>query len=210
MPTPAALPPLPFNPGRWGSLTPNEIGLGTMYRLNTYPLIHIGFFHALLNLLALTPLLERFEAEHGTLTSVALFIGPLSTFPAGLYLLVEKVILHRNTAVVGARIPTWTSPLVACVMVSILMPNTSFLGHLCAIAIGYLPKDVRTVWSAADDQQRVREADSDELFGIDAATWFHRLKKPGLDLTFLVYIWYLYGLDYNLLQMLGEKTKVDL
>ncbi|KAA8649768.1 rhomboid protease family protein RBD2 [Aspergillus tanneri] len=200
MPTPAALPPLPFNPGRvrsyllrlplftrlvllviivfwllelqtiwgviqWGSLTPNEIGLGTMYRLNTYPLIHIGFFHALLNLLALTPLLERFEAEHGTLTSVALFIGPLSTFPAGLYLLVEKVILHRNTAVVGAsvwvflllgseairtfrsnpyfslgsyRIPTWTSPLVACVMVSILMPNTSFLGHLCAIAIGYL------------------------------------------------------------------------
>lgn len=35
----------------------------------------MGFFHALLNILALTPLLERFEAEHGTLTSVALFIG---------------------------------------------------------------------------------------------------------------------------------------
>lgn len=27
----------------------------------------------------------------------------LSTFPAGLYLLIEKVLLHRNTAVVGAR-----------------------------------------------------------------------------------------------------------
>lgn len=46
-----------------------------MYRLNTYPLIHTGFFHALLNALALTPLLERFEAEHGTLTSIALFVG---------------------------------------------------------------------------------------------------------------------------------------
>lgn len=46
-----------------------------MYRLNTYPLIHTGFFHALLNGLALTPLLERFEAEHGTLTSIALFVG---------------------------------------------------------------------------------------------------------------------------------------
>lgn len=200
MATPAALPPLPFNPSRvrtyvlrlplftrlvllaiivfwllelqtvwgvvqWGSLIPDEIGLGTMYRLNTYPVIHVGFFHMLLNILALTPLLERFEAEHGTLTAVALFIGPLSTVPAGLYLLIEKVLLHRNAAVVGAsvwvflllgsesirtfksnpyfslgtiKIPTWTSPLVACALVSILMSNTSFLGHLCAILVGYL------------------------------------------------------------------------
>lgn len=47
----------------------------TVYRLNTYPFIHTGFFHTLFNALALTPLLERFEAEHGTLTAVALFIG---------------------------------------------------------------------------------------------------------------------------------------
>ena len=46
-----------------------------MYRLNTYPLIHLGFFHALLNSIALVPLLERFEAEHGTLLSLALFTG---------------------------------------------------------------------------------------------------------------------------------------
>lgn len=49
--------------------------MNTVYRLNTYPFIHMGFFHTLVNILALTPLLERFEAEHGTLTSVALFIG---------------------------------------------------------------------------------------------------------------------------------------
>ncbi|PYI11572.1 rhomboid protein 2 [Aspergillus sclerotiicarbonarius CBS 121057] len=200
MATPAALPPLPFNPSRvrsyvlrlplftrlvllailvfwllefqtmwsvvqWGSVIPEEAGFGTMYRLNTYPFIHLGFFHALLNVLALTPLLERFEAEHGTLTAVALFIGPLSTLPAGIYILVEKFVLHRNTAVVGSsiwvflllgseairtfksnpyfslgttKIPTWTSPLFACALVSILVPNTSFLGHLSAILVGYL------------------------------------------------------------------------
>ncbi|PWY88446.1 Gaa1-domain-containing protein [Aspergillus heteromorphus CBS 117.55] len=194
MATPAALPPLPFNPSRvrtyvlrlplftrlvllaiiifwllelqtvwsvvqWGSIIPEEAGFGTMYRLNTYPFIHLGFFHAFLNVLALTPLLERFEAEHGTLTAVALFIGP------GAYILIEKFVLHRNTAVTGAsiwvflllgseairtfksnpyfslgpyKIPTWTSPLFACALVSILVPNTSFLGHLCAILVGYL------------------------------------------------------------------------
>ncbi|KAL3429675.1 Gaa1-like protein [Aspergillus tetrazonus] len=200
MTSPAALPPLPFNPSRvrsyllrlplftrlvvlaiivfwllelqtvwsvvqWGALIPDELGLKTMYRTNTYPFIHTGFFHAFLNLLALTPLLERFEAEHGTLTAIALFMGPLSTFPAGLYVLIEKFILHGNNSVVGSsvwiflllgseairtykshpyfslgttKIPTWTSPLLVCVLVWILVPNTSFLGHLCSILIGYL------------------------------------------------------------------------
>jgi membrane associated rhomboid family serine protease len=46
-----------------------------VYRTNTFPLVHAGFFHALMNVLALTPLLERFEAEHGTLTTFLLFVG---------------------------------------------------------------------------------------------------------------------------------------
>lgn len=51
-----------------------------MYRTNTYPFIHLGFFHMLMNVLALTPLLERFESEYGTLTALALFMGRKSTF----------------------------------------------------------------------------------------------------------------------------------
>ena len=47
----------------------------TAYRINTFPLIHINFFHMLLNVLTLMPLLERFENEHGTLTSLAMFFG---------------------------------------------------------------------------------------------------------------------------------------
>lgn len=49
--------------------------LHTAYRTNTFPLVHLNFFHALMNVLALTPLLERFESEYGTLTSLALFFG---------------------------------------------------------------------------------------------------------------------------------------
>ena len=46
-----------------------------MYRLNTYPLIHGDFLGFVLNLLTLTPLMERFEADHGTLLTGAMFFG---------------------------------------------------------------------------------------------------------------------------------------
>ncbi len=46
-----------------------------VYRTNSFPFIHLNFLHALTNIIALTPLLERFESEHGTLTSLALFFG---------------------------------------------------------------------------------------------------------------------------------------
>jgi len=150
---------------QWGSLIPKEIGLGTMYRLNTFPFIHMGFLHMLVNLICLTPLMERFEAEHGTLNTAALFLGPLATLPAALYILVDMVILRYNTPVLGAsiwiflllgaeaiktyrsnpyleihtyKIPTWISPLVIIILTAVLVPNTSFLGHLCGVAIGYL------------------------------------------------------------------------
>lgn len=46
-----------------------------MHRLTSYPFVHLNFFHMIMDVLALTPLLERFEAEYGTLTSLALFFG---------------------------------------------------------------------------------------------------------------------------------------
>lgn len=42
----------------------------------------MGFFHALLNTFALAPLLERFEAEHGTLLTAAMFIGRMCSCPS--------------------------------------------------------------------------------------------------------------------------------
>ncbi|PQE14355.1 Rhomboid 2 protein [Rutstroemia sp. NJR-2017a BBW] len=152
---------------KWGALYPDEIGLSSMYRTNTFPLIHAGFIHMIMNVIAVTPLIERFEAEHGTLTSLALFMGPLSTIPALMYTLIERGIFHLNTGVLGAReysiwvftllaveavktyktnpnftvgtvqIPTWTSPLILVLFISFLVPNTSFLGHVCGLAFGY-------------------------------------------------------------------------
>jgi len=55
------------------TLTP--YGRNVVYRLNTFPVVHIGFLDAIVNLVAVIPLLDRFETEHGTLVSIALFTG---------------------------------------------------------------------------------------------------------------------------------------
>lgn len=36
------------------------------------------------------------------------------------------------------KIPTWTTPLFATLVVSGLFSNTSFLGHLCGVTVGYI------------------------------------------------------------------------
>lgn len=150
---------------QWGSLIPKDIGLGTMYRLNTFALIHMGFWHMLVDTICLVPLLERFEAEWGTLTTLALFLGPLGQIPAVLYLVFDGLILRDNTPVLGSsvwvflllasesiktyranphieisgqKIPTWITPLAIVVVTSVLIPNTSFLGHLSGCITGYM------------------------------------------------------------------------
>lgn len=45
------------------------------HRLSTYPFLHLGIFHTVVNIIALTPLLEKFEAENGTLVTTILFTG---------------------------------------------------------------------------------------------------------------------------------------
>jgi glycosylphosphatidylinositol transamidase len=35
------------------------------------------------------------------------------------------------------KIPTWITPLVLVIFVSVLIPHTSFLGHLCGLIFGY-------------------------------------------------------------------------
>lgn len=64
------------------------------YRINTFPLIHLNVLHALLNVVALTPLMERFENEYGTLTTLALFFGREFFFP--LIIVIRKLM---NTSI---------------------------------------------------------------------------------------------------------------
>lgn len=151
---------------KWGALTPDVIGIATLYRTNTFSFVHINFFHALMNILALTPLLERFESEYGTLTSLALFFGPFATLPSLLYVFFERVVFRTNHTVMGASIwiflllgmeairtyktnpylvigthhvPTFLTPLFMVLVVYALVPlDTSLLGHLCGLGVGYL------------------------------------------------------------------------
>ncbi|KAK3720664.1 putative rhomboid protease [Vermiconidia calcicola] len=156
-----------ISPGleEWGALIPQEISLTTLYRLNTFPLLHKTLFHYLLNTISLSPLLERFESDHGTIVTILLFTGAFGYIPGALYTLLERYIFHLNGAAIGAsvwvflllasesikqykvnphfllmeyRIPTWTTPLLFILVVSFLVPHTSFLGHLCGAAVGYL------------------------------------------------------------------------
>lgn len=149
----------------WGGLVPKEVNLGTMYRLNTYPLIHVNLLQTVIDTCTLLPLLERFESEHGTLLTGALFLGPLSTLPGGLYILIDYYILRRDSATQGASlwvflllgheaikawrnnpsfnintvsIPTYTLPLFALVVSAVMLPNVGFLSHLCALGVGYV------------------------------------------------------------------------
>ncbi|PHH58394.1 hypothetical protein CDD81_6339 [Ophiocordyceps australis] len=87
----------------WGSLVPSKVFLTSAYRLSTFPLIHKNLTHAVVNVLALTPLMERFENEYGSLSTLALFFGPLTSLPALLYVLLEGTILRGNKPVMGAR-----------------------------------------------------------------------------------------------------------
>jgi membrane associated rhomboid family serine protease len=56
-----------------------------VHRLNLFPVMHLNFFHMIFNLIAVIPLVERFESEYGTLVTLALFTGRkeiLSWIPA--------------------------------------------------------------------------------------------------------------------------------
>ncbi|KAK5113542.1 hypothetical protein LTR62_003411 [Meristemomyces frigidus] len=150
---------------RWGALVPKEINLSTLYRLNTFPLLHKNLLHFLLNSIALVPLVERFESEHGTVVSFLLFSGPFGLLPGGIYTLLERYIFHLNGAAIGAsvwvflllasesiktyrtnpyfeiadlKIPTWVTPVAIILVINFLVPHTSLLGHLCGAVVGYL------------------------------------------------------------------------
>lgn len=81
-------------------LTSREIAA---FRLNTYPFVHTGIVQTLFTLIALLPLLERFEGEHGTLVCLALFCGPFSTIPAAIYIFFDHILLRSSHAILGAR-----------------------------------------------------------------------------------------------------------
>jgi hypothetical protein len=53
------------------------------------------------------------------------------------------------------QIPTWTTPLVLVLFVTFLVPNTSLLGHLCGLSIGYLCESHHFIQDCRANQHKV-------------------------------------------------------
>ena len=75
---------------------------------------------------------------------VLLGVEGIKTFKANPYLTLVYQLnflvyyLHSCSRISTYKFPTWATPLVVLLFVTALVPNTSFLGHLCSIATGYI------------------------------------------------------------------------
>ncbi|ODV94485.1 hypothetical protein PACTADRAFT_4426 [Pachysolen tannophilus NRRL Y-2460] len=132
-------------------------------RISMYPLGHVSFFHLLFNIIAIVTPLSNFEKENGTVhTGIVLNI--LATVTALPYCLLG-IIFYPNTEVLGASawcfsfaayeahkqsllkpsiiitptfvIPTIYSPFVFLILIAVIAPHSSFMGHLFGILAGY-------------------------------------------------------------------------
>lgn len=144
---------------------PLELNLNA---LSFYIFPHLNVVHLLLNLVALFPLLSRFEKTHGTvytgitlnllavLTALLYCAAGLLLYPydavAGLlgivfslltYYCYKEHVQHPVLYTLRALgreipIPTIYFPFLNLFIVALWIPSTSFFGHLAAIGVGYL------------------------------------------------------------------------
>ncbi|KAH3686979.1 hypothetical protein WICPIJ_002048 [Wickerhamomyces pijperi] len=145
------------------ALSPRALTSIDLNRLSLYPLGHLSIFHLVFNLLAIVTPLSIFERRHGTVyTGVVLNL--LAVFTALLYC-VLGLVFYPDAKVLGASawvfsfsgffaykeslikptytispsysLPTIATPLVPILIIAILVPGSSLLGHLFGLAAGY-------------------------------------------------------------------------
>lgn len=145
--------------------TPLHLDLNT---LSFYIFPHLDIFHLVVNLVALYPLLSRYERAHGTVYT-GITLNVLAVVTALQYCLVGLV-LYPNEGAAGLLgivfsllmffcykehfafpvcytfkvggseylIPTLGFPFLNLIAVAIIVPQASFFGHLAGISAGYL------------------------------------------------------------------------
>lgn len=132
-------------------------------RLSFYPLIHINLLHLFFNIWALAPLLAMFETMHGTVRT-GIVLNVLAVVPGVAYSILG-MIMFPETTVAGSsgwvfsflgyfayndykrvptwhiannmNLPTWSTPLILLAITTILVPGSSFIGHLLGLGAGY-------------------------------------------------------------------------
>lgn len=133
-------------------------------RLSMYPLVHNSFFHLLFNLISLVSPLSQFERSHGTVYT-GITLNNLALFTAIPYCIFGMLFYPKN-AVLGASgwvfsfigyfalkqsetrptitisgnlsLPTLYIPVIALVLMGVLVPGSSFVGHFFGLAVGYI------------------------------------------------------------------------
>lgn len=149
-------------------LTPNAPLDLNLNAISFYIFPHVNLVHLVLNLFALFPLLSRYEKTHGTIyTGVTLnlvaVITALQFCVVGLLLYPSQAVggllgecfsflmyycykEHTSTPVIytfkvngrEVSIPTLYFPFINLFLIAVLVPSTSFFGHLAGISTGYL------------------------------------------------------------------------
>ncbi|KAK9469855.1 hypothetical protein V1512DRAFT_20077 [Lipomyces arxii] len=145
------------------ALNPSAVLHGGIHRLITYPLVHQDFFHVFFNVFALVPVLSSFEEETGTVATVGCLYF-FSVIPGVVYVL-TSLLFSSNVVTLGAsgwvfslmayfalkdyavrqtiylnqsiQIPTWSTPVLTLLLIALLLPGSSFWGHLYGLLVGY-------------------------------------------------------------------------
>jgi membrane associated rhomboid family serine protease len=133
-------------------------------RLTWYPMLHLNLLHLGLNLWAFVPLLSSFEVNNGTvrtgvvlnvlatLTGLAYTLISLLFFPEasvlgssawvfsfmGYFTFLEQSAMPTTSITANFKIPTWTKPFIVLIVTAIILPGSSFLGHLLGLVFGFL------------------------------------------------------------------------
>ncbi|KAK9477253.1 hypothetical protein V1514DRAFT_334309 [Lipomyces japonicus] len=145
------------------ALDVNAVLHGGIHRLITYPIVHQNFLHLFFNVIALAPVLSSFEEETGTIGTAASLLV-FSVLPGIAYVAVSTIV-SSHVITLGAsgwvftfmayfalkdyalrqsiylspslHIPTWTTPIITLFVIALLLPGSSFLGHLFGLLTGY-------------------------------------------------------------------------
>ncbi|KAJ1971869.1 Tryptase beta-2 [Dimargaris cristalligena] len=146
-------------------LMPIKFLHGQIWRIFTYPLAHVSMFHLLFNMLALLSLSRTAEKRVGTLQYAYLLTVPFTLFPGIIYVLLTHFIFHSSDYHISTGTSGWVFalltwecvrvdsvrsffglfnvsskwyPVVILLVIEIIFPASSLIGHLTCMAAGYL------------------------------------------------------------------------
>ncbi|EEB07879.2 rhomboid family protease [Schizosaccharomyces japonicus yFS275] len=136
-----------------------------VYELFTYPFVHVSLLHLLLNCIALVSLMPTFERTHGTAVTFLLCMIPYTLVPGTAHLITTRF-FSKSPGISVAGLSGWVFaflsaqccqaapnartrevfgwspskkwlPLFYLLLTTLMIPNSSFIGHTFGMLTGY-------------------------------------------------------------------------